>query len=69
MTQKAPQSAALTGKELELVERIAQRDGITVDEAATNLAKAALARRVRKRTGKGPARVFEIGKAGTPRRK
>jgi len=62
VTEKAPQSASLTEKELELVKRIAKRDGITDDEAATNLAKAALARRVRKRTGKGPARVYSIKK-------
>lgn len=62
MTEKAPESAALTAKELELVERVARRDGITVDEAATNLAKAGLARRVRKRTGKGPARVYGFKK-------
>ena len=45
---------------MELVKKIAERDGITVDEAATNLAKAGLARRVRKRTGKGPARVYGL---------
>lgn len=58
MTQKAPEPTAFTAKELELIERVAKRDGISVDEAATNLAKAGLARRVRKRTGKGPARVY-----------
>lgn len=62
MTEKVPESAALTSKELELVKRIAQRDGISLDEAATNLAKAALARRTRKRTGKGPAKVYSIRK-------
>ena len=60
MTEKAPTHAALTAQELELVKRVAQRDGITEDEAATNLARAALARRVRKRTGKGPAKVYSI---------
>lgn len=60
MTEKVPESAAFTAKELELIERIAKRDGITIDEAATNLGKAGLARRVRKRTGKGPARVYQI---------
>ena len=70
MTQKAPETAAFSSKEMELIERVARRDGITLDEAATNLGKAALARRVKKRTGRGPARVFEIGgKGGTPRRK
>lgn len=59
MTQKGPESTAFSAKELELIERVAQRDGITNDEAATNLGKAALARRVRKRTGKAPAKVFK----------
>lgn len=60
MTEKKPELAALTSKELELIKRIAQRDGITEDEAATNLAKAGLARRVRKRTGKPQARIYDI---------
>lgn len=51
---------ALTTKERELLKRIAQRDGMTEDEAATQLVKAALARRVRKRTGKGPAKVYGL---------
>jgi hypothetical protein len=50
----------LTKAEHEVVKRIAQRDGISEDEAATLLVKGALERRVRKRTGKGPARVFKI---------
>lgn len=50
----------LTDAEMELVRRIARRDGITEDEAATNLIQSALARRVRKRTGKAPAKVYEI---------
>lgn len=60
MTEKKPELASLTSKELELIKRIAQRDGITEDEAATNLAKAGLARRVRKRTGKPQARIYDI---------
>lgn len=62
MTEKVPENLALSEKELELVSRIASRDGISLDQAATNLAKAGLARRVRKRTGKGPARVYNIKK-------
>ena len=58
MTDKTP--AAFSEKEMELIRRIAQRDGITEDEAATNLGKAGLARRTRKRTGKGPARVYSM---------
>lgn len=60
MTGDTP--AAFTAKEMELIERIAKRDGITTDEAATNLGKAALARRTRKRTGKSPAKVYRIKK-------
>ncbi len=51
---------SLTGKELEQVRRIAKRDGRDEDEVATELVQAALARRVRKRTGKGPARIYAI---------
>jgi hypothetical protein len=50
----------LSGKELEVVRRIAQRDGITVDEAATRLAAEGLASRVRRRTGKAPAKVYAM---------
>lgn len=53
-------SVPLSKAEREIVKRIAERDGITEDEAATRLAKDALARRARKRTGKGPARVYSI---------
>ena len=60
MPDRDPSQTALTAKERELIQRIAQRDGITEDEAATNLVKAALARRVKKRTGKNPARVYQL---------
>lgn len=62
MTEKRPESVAITAKDLDLIQRVAKRDGISEDEAATNLAKAGLARRVRKRTGKGPARVYGFKK-------
>jgi hypothetical protein len=45
-----------------MVKRIADRDGISEDEAASNLVSAALARRVKKRTGKVPAKVYGIRK-------
>jgi hypothetical protein len=50
----------LTAKERELIRRIAERDGVTEDEAATRLVKIALARRVKRRTGKNPARVYDL---------
>ncbi len=50
----------LNKAERDVVKKIAERDGISEDEAATQLVKAALERRVRKKTGKGPARVFQM---------
>jgi hypothetical protein len=57
-----PDKTALSKRELEVIERIARRDGITVDEAATNLGKAALARMARKKTGRAPAKVYTMRK-------
>jgi hypothetical protein len=45
-----------------VLKAIAARDGITEDEAATNLVKAALERMVRRRTGRGPAKVYSFKK-------
>lgn len=57
-----PNSVPLTAAEREVIKRIAERDGITEDEAASNLVSAALARRVKKRTGKSPARIYGFRK-------
>jgi hypothetical protein len=54
-----PDCTTLTKQERALVKRIADRDGVTEEEAATRLVKQALARRVKKRTGKTPAKVYE----------
>lgn len=62
MPEKGTEQTALTKQEMDLVRRIAARDGITEDEAATNLVKTALARRVKKRTGKAPARMYQFKK-------
>lgn len=48
----------LNAKERELVRKVAQRDGISEDEAASNLVKAALARRAKKRGG--TARIYTM---------
>ena len=56
---KVPDTA-LSDKEAELVGRVAKIYGITEEEAHTNLAKAGLARRVKKRTGSSPARIYSI---------
>lgn len=58
MTVKGTESLPLSAKERDLVRRIAERDGITEDEAATNLVKQGLARRAGKR-GKS-ARVLPL---------
>lgn len=62
MPDRGPELTALSKKENELLKAIAARDGITEDEAATNLVKAALERMVRRRTGRGPAKVYSIKK-------
>ena len=62
MPERGPEVTSLSKTEREVLSRIAKRDGITEDEAATNLVKAALARMVRQKTGKGPARVYSIKK-------
>ena len=60
--ERGPETTTLSKKEREVLKAIADRDGITEEEAATNLVKAALERMVRKRTGKGPAKVYSIKK-------
>jgi hypothetical protein len=52
----------LSDKEIELVRQIAKREGITEDEAATQLVQKEIARRVKKRTGKNPAKVYSFRK-------
>ena len=52
------ESLYLSSAEMEQVRRIARREGISEEEAATRLVQSALSRRVRKRTGKGPAKVY-----------
>jgi hypothetical protein len=48
----------LSDKEMETVRQIAAREGISVDEAATKLVQKEIARRVKKKTGKSPAKVY-----------
>ncbi len=59
---KTVPDTAMTDEETKLVERVAEIYGISVEEAHTNLGKAGLARRVKKRTGKAPAKVYSIKK-------
>lgn len=50
----------LSKPELAALKAIADRDGVSIDSAASRLASEWLARKVKRRTGKAPARVYEI---------
>ena len=62
MSEQGPDQTVLSKAERAAIKRIADRDGVTEDEAATRLVRAALARRVKKRTGKAPAKVYSMRK-------
>lgn len=51
---------ALSDREREVVQRVADQRGISFEEAVEQMAKEGLASRVRKKTGKAPARVYEL---------
>lgn len=57
-----PNSVPLTKGEREVIAAIAARDGISEEEAATRLVSAAIARRVKKKTGKTQAKVYGFRK-------
>lgn len=63
MAYEKEHALVLTKGEAALAERIAQRDGLSIEEAATLVVKASMARRMKKRTGKAPARVYSIKRA------
>lgn len=50
----------LSNEEAALAEQIAKRKGISLEEAGTLVLKGEIAHRVRKRTGKTPAKVYPI---------
>ncbi len=52
----------LSKAEIAIVERIAERDGVTIEEAATRLGQQWLKDKVKRRTGKAPARVYSLPK-------
>ena len=54
------ESLVLSKEEAKLAKQIAERKGITEQEAATLVVQASIARRMRKRTGKAPARVYSM---------
>jgi hypothetical protein len=54
------EQTALSERERLAIEQVAQQRGISFEDAAEQLAKEGLASRVRRKTGRAPARVFEI---------
>lgn len=57
----------LSKEEAKLVKATALRLGVSEEEAATLVVKASIARRMKKRTGKSPARVYAL--PATPKRR
>lgn len=47
-------------KERQAIEQVAQQRGISFEEAAEAMAKEGLAARVRRKTGRLPAKVYEL---------
>jgi hypothetical protein len=58
------EQTAFSERERNAVQQVADQRGITFEEAAEQMAKEGLASRVRRKTGRAPARVYEM-----PRRK
>jgi predicted kinase len=54
------EQTALSERERQAVQQVADQRGITFEEAIEQMAKEGLAARVRRKTGKAPARVYEI---------
>lgn len=50
----------LSDREREAVQKVADQRGITFEEAIEQMAKEGLASRVRRKTGKLPAKVYEL---------
>lgn len=53
---------SLSKQEAELAQEIATRFNLTIEEATTLVVKACIARRMKKRTGKNPAKVYGMRK-------
>jgi hypothetical protein len=51
---------ALSEREKQAIQAVADQRGITFEEAAEQRAKEGLAARVRRKTGKAPAKVYEL---------
>ena len=56
----ATEQTALSEKERKAVEEVASQRGISFEEAIEQMAKEGLAARVRRKTGRAPAKVYDI---------
>jgi predicted kinase len=54
------EQTALSEKERQAVQQVADQRGISFEEAIEQMAKEGLAQRVRRKTGKLPAKVYDI---------
>lgn len=54
------ENVSVSDRERQAVEQVAQQRGITFEEAFEQMAKEGLASRVRRRTGRAPAKVIEF---------
>lgn len=52
----------LSDRERDAVQRVADQRGITFEEAIEQMAKEGLAARVRRKTGRAPAKVYDISR-------
>jgi predicted kinase len=56
----ATEQTALSERERDAVQQVADQRGITFEEAVEQMAKEGLASRVRRKTGRAPAKVYEL---------
>jgi predicted kinase len=56
----ATEQTALSERERQAVEQVAQQRGVSFEEAIEQMAKEGLASRVRRKTGRAPAKVYEL---------
>lgn len=54
------QELRLSDRELAVIQSYADENGLTIEEAATQLIKNAIAKRFRKSLGRGPAKVYSL---------
>lgn len=58
-------STQFSEAELQMIRTIAQRDGVTVEQAADRLAADWLRRTVKRKTGRAPARIYTLSRPGS----